>query len=344
MALTEQTCSSQPPGPAGFTGSTGATGFSGDTGSTGPTGATEFTRDTGPSGLTATTGSTGATGPTGLTGATGPTGPTAATGPTGAIGCTGAAGVLFPFSSFKFANAGATGRQGPTLATLQADPGYQTQSCTQNTAYLNETLGRRSASLLANAGGSTTDNFVTKPGAFAGGGGGSYVFLPAGDLFVARSGGGGSSCSGELEMSMVPVEGPLHRPQLGLPVSEAMAAPSLVAPVEVADRMALHSPPTWEALAQSPRMWKWCRQRLWWRWRLWDTSMRLSRRRRQRYSLRQTHCGYSGGGGGAAGYFTPASAGGGGGTGTPAGVSIISPPALVPDFLLDGLVAVTLLY
>lgn len=32
---------------------------------------------------------------------------------------------------------------------------------------------------------------------------------------------------------MVPVERPLHRPNLGLPVSEAMAAPTLVAPAEV---------------------------------------------------------------------------------------------------------------
>lgn len=58
----------------------------------------------------------------------------------GATGCTGTAGPLFPFSSFTFTNAAATGRQGPTLAMLQADSGYQAQSWTQNTAYLNETV------------------------------------------------------------------------------------------------------------------------------------------------------------------------------------------------------------
>ena len=47
---------------------------------------------------------------------------------------------MFPFSSFNFTNAGATGREGPTLAKLVADPGYQAQNWTQDPRYLNETV------------------------------------------------------------------------------------------------------------------------------------------------------------------------------------------------------------
>lgn len=150
----------------------------------------------------------------------------------GATGCTGTAGPLFPFSSFTFTNAGATGRQGPTLAMLQADSGYQAQSWTQNTAYLNETvqgvqiftipqsatysftvagagggggrcLGGRGAQVTVAASLAVGDKISIVvgqrgssviDGVASGGGGGSYVFLPAGALLVAAGGGGGSSC------------------------------------------------------------------------------------------------------------------------------------------------------
>ncbi|KAK9916710.1 hypothetical protein WJX75_006122 [Coccomyxa subellipsoidea] len=74
----------------------------------------------------------------------------------------------FLFSSFNFTNAGATGREGPTLAQLTADPGYQAQNWTQDPRYLND--------------------------GSASGGGGSYVFLPSGSLLAAAGGGGGANC------------------------------------------------------------------------------------------------------------------------------------------------------
>jgi hypothetical protein len=55
-------------------------------------------------------------------------------------GSTGRGRQLFIYSSFTFTNAGATGREGPTLAQLIADPGYQAQYWTQDPRYLNETV------------------------------------------------------------------------------------------------------------------------------------------------------------------------------------------------------------
>lgn len=141
----------------------------------------------------------------------------------------GAQEPLYAFPpSFTFTQANATGRIGPTLGALRADPGYASQSWTQNDATLSMkvqgvqiwtvpqtaiytfiVVGAQGSRTFGSRGGfgaavnATVKLFecdhvyivVGQPGqsasANAGGGGGSFVFSNDGALLFAAGGGGG---------------------------------------------------------------------------------------------------------------------------------------------------------